>query len=76
MHVQDHDDVSGPRVTNSRCKAGQYLDNSIMGFFMTNATLISEEYDTTVKFPHRVVQCRFLDVLDLGVQLCTTYNER
>ena len=38
--------------------------------------MISEEYDTPVKVPHGVVQCRFLDVLDFGVQLCTTYNER
>jgi len=38
--------------------------------------LISEEYDIPVKVPHGVVQCRFLDVLDFGVQLRTTYNER
>jgi len=38
--------------------------------------LISEEYDIPVKGPHGVVQCRFLDVLDFGVQLRTTYNER
>jgi len=38
--------------------------------------LISEEYDTPVKVPHGVVQCRSLDVLDFGVQLRTTYNER
>jgi hypothetical protein len=38
--------------------------------------LISEEYDTPVKVSHGVVQCRYLDVLDFGVQLRTTYNER
>ena len=47
-----------------------------MGFIWTNTTLISEEYDIPVKVPHGVVQCRFLDVLDFGVQLRTTYNER
>ncbi len=53
-----------------------YVDNSIVGFIWSNTTLISEEYDTPAKVPHGVVQCRFLDVLDFGVQLCTTYNER
>ncbi len=38
--------------------------------------MISEEYDTPAKGPHGVVQCRYLDVLDFGVQLCATYNER
>ncbi len=47
-----------------------------MGFIWSNTTLISEEYHAPVKVPHGVVQCRFLDVLDFGVQLCTTYNER
>ena len=51
-----------------------YLSNSIVGLIWTNATLISEEYDTPVKGPHGVVQCRFLDVLDSGAQLGTTYN--
>jgi len=75
MYVQDYDDVSDPRVTTSWSKAGQYLDNSIMGL-LTNTTLNSEEYEPTVKFPHEVVQCRSLDLLDSGVQLHATYNER
>jgi len=65
MYVQDYDDVSDPRVTTSCCKAGQYLDTSIVGL-LTNTTLNSEEYEPTVKFPHEVVQCRFPDVLGSG----------
>ncbi len=38
--------------------------------------MIAEEYDTPVKVPHGVVQCRYLEVLDFDVQLCTTHNER
>ncbi len=44
-----------------------YLDNSIVGFMWINTTLIYEEYDTPVKVPHGVVQCRYLGVLNFGV---------
>ena len=64
MHVQNYDDLSGSRVTNSCSKAGQYLDNSIADFLWINTILNFQEYDIAGELPHGVVLCRFLDILD------------
>ena len=64
MHIQNYDDIPGSRVISSCSKSEECLDNSIADFLWINTTLNSMENDIAGKFPHGVVYCHFLDILD------------